>query len=293
MHDFYVRHGAGIFTQRPPYRVHGLMRLLFPAANWVFKRKTGSGLDAAFRARYCPHALQEAFDEGFGESTLRSIEFTRLVIPAVNLTKGVPHVFRSRHLPIGVRDQDFKLSYVVIASTAAPTYFPHRKIGECSYVDGGVWAADPSMLAVAEAMRIQQFGGCEIDGTCFSTDDIHLLSVGTGLADYSLTPPTADTGMLFWASRIADLMGMSQIQGIHLPLKFLLGDRYRHINFKMEEKFGLADVQNIPELFRIGSARAEDRFDSINQEFFQHKRAPFEPFTTTEGEINLDEFGFD
>ena len=28
MHDFYVRHGAGIFAQRPPYRAHGLMRLL-------------------------------------------------------------------------------------------------------------------------------------------------------------------------------------------------------------------------------------------------------------------------
>ncbi len=291
MHDFYVRHGAGIFAQRPPYRAHGLMRLLYPPTNWVFKRRTGSSLDAAFRARYCHNALEAAFEEGFGDATLKSIEYTRLAIPAVNLTKGKPHVFRSRHLPKGVHDQDFKLADVVIAATAAPTYFPYRQIGECSYIDGGVWAADPSMLAVAEAMRVQQFGACEIDGTCFSTDDIHLLSVGTGVADYSLSPPTADTGMLYWASRIADVMGMSQIQGIHLPLKFLLGDRYRHINFKMEKKFGLADVENIPELFRLGSARADASFDTINEEFFQHKRVKFEPFTTTDGEIILDEFG--
>lgn len=292
MHDFYVRHGAGIFSARPPYRGKGLMRFLFPPANWVFKRKTGSGLDAAFRARYCPHALQEAFDEGFGESKLKSVEFTRLVIPSVNLTKGEPYVFRSRHLPKGVRDQDLKISDVVIAATAAPTYFPHRQIGDCSYVDGGVWAADPSMLAVAEAMRIQQFGGCELDGTCFSsTDDVHLLSVGTGLAEFSLTPPDSDAGTLFWAPRIADLMGMAQVQGIHLPLRFLLADRYRHINFRMVEDFGLADVQHIPELFRLGSARAVEAFDAINEEFFQHKRVQFEPFTTTDGEINLDEFG--
>lgn len=29
MHDFYVRHGAGIFSARPPYRGKGLMRFLF------------------------------------------------------------------------------------------------------------------------------------------------------------------------------------------------------------------------------------------------------------------------
>jgi patatin-like phospholipase/acyl hydrolase len=55
VHDFYVRHGPGIFTPRPAYRAKGLMRFAYPIANWVFKRKTGSGLDAAFRARHCPH----------------------------------------------------------------------------------------------------------------------------------------------------------------------------------------------------------------------------------------------
>lgn len=292
VHDFYVRYGAGIFTPRPPYQAKGLMRLAYPAANWIFRRRTGGSLDSAFRARYCPDALQHAFDEGFGDATLKSVDFTRLIIPSVNLTKGVPHVFRSPHLPKAVHDQDVKVSDAVIASSAAPTYFPHRQINGNDYVDGGMWAADPSMLAVAESIRIRHLG-CQSDTLdCFSTDDIHLLSVGTGRAEFSLAPPGGDAGLLFWASRAADVMTTAQAQGVHLPLKFLLGDRYRHYNFKMEKKFDLADASNMPQLFRIGAEHAAESFSRINDDFFQHRRKRFERVTSTRGEIELDEFGF-
>jgi len=292
MHDFYVRYGEKIFSPRPRYRAKSIYRWIFPIANWVFKKKTGGNLDAAFRARFCPHALQESFDEGFGERTLGTVDFTRLIIPAVNLTQGKPHVFRSRHLPLGVLDQHVKVSDVVIAATAAPTYFPHRQIGDCAYVDGGVWAADPSMLAFAEAIRIQQFEqGMEGLPHC-DVNDIHLLSIGTGRAQFSLSPPGSDAGLLYWAPRVADLMGTSQVQGIHLPLKFLLGNRYRHINFRMTEKWGLDATEHIPQLFEKGKSHAEKSYDMINEGFFQHQRKPFEPLTSAKERIDLDEFGF-
>jgi len=129
------------------------------------------------------------------------------IIP-VNLTKGEPHVFRSAHLPEAVHDKDIKIAEAIIATTAAPTYFPHRQIGDDAFVDGGVWAADPSMLAIAEAIRVQQLSK-QLDPTAqIVTNDIHLLSVGTGRAEFSLSPPGADAGLLFWASRIADVMGL-------------------------------------------------------------------------------------
>jgi patatin-like phospholipase/acyl hydrolase len=89
MHDFYVRYGSSIFTPRPKYKTKSpLYRAIFPIANWVFERKTGTGLDSAFRARFCPHTLQKSFDEGFGERTMGDVDFTRLIIPSVNLTNG-------------------------------------------------------------------------------------------------------------------------------------------------------------------------------------------------------------
>jgi hypothetical protein len=292
MHDFYVSHGAQIFTPRPPYKAKALMRFVFPLANWAFKRKTGRTLDAAFRARFCPFALQDAFDDGFGDATLKSVEFTRLIIPAVNLTKGEPHVFRSRHLPKALHDQHVKIADVAVATTAAPTYFPHRRIDGCDYVDGGMWANDPSLMAFAEAMRIQQFGEGTANSPSF--DDVHLLSIGTGRAQFSLAPPGADAGILYWAPRVADVMGTSQVQGMHLPLKFLLGDRYRHINFKMTEPWGLDAVEYIPDLFRVGEQRAAECFDWVNAGFFQHRRTQFTPITVADNEIQLpDEFGFE
>lgn len=293
MHDFYVRFGEKIFTPRPKYRAKGGMKLVYPLANRIFRWKTGGSLDSAFRARFCPFALQEAFDEGFGELTLQTVSATRLIVPSFNLTKGEPHVFRSRHLPKGVHDQDIKIADVVIAATAAPTYFPHKLINGNAFVDGGVWASDPSILAFAESMRIQQFEGRDDPVSQINAGNVHLLSIGTGRSQFSLSPPGADAGLLYWASRVAEVMGTSQVQGIHLPMKYLLGDRYRHINFKMKERWSLDDTSHIPELFEMGEARAESSFQTIADQFFQHQRLKFNPCLTTEEEIQLDEFGFE
>ncbi len=291
MHQFYVDYGASIFTERDPYRPKGIYRFLYPPVNWLFEKKTGGSLHTAFRARYCPTALEKSFAEGFGDHTLGEIECTRLIMPAVNLTKGVPHVFRSTHLPKAIHDKDIKIAEAIIATTAAPTYFPHRQIGENAYVDGGVWASDPSLLAVAEAIRIQQFSKRLDPKEPIVTNDIHLLSVGTGRSEFSLSPPGADAGLLFWANKIAEVMGAAQSQGVHLPLKFFLGDRYRHVNFKMTEKWGLDAVENIPKLFEVGERRAAETFDTINEEFFQHETPCFVPFKSVEHEILLDDFG--
>ena len=293
MHDFYVRYGAKIFTPRPRYKAKGFYRFLFPLGSWLFKKGTGGDLAAAFRSKFCANELEKSFEEGFGDKTMADVNFTRLIMPSVNLTKGEPHVFRSRHLPKGLHDSNIKIADAIIASTAAPTYFPHRQIGDNSYVDGGMWAADPSMLAVAEALRINELEESAHPEAHFRTSEMHLLSVGTGRAQFALDPPGASAGLLYWAPRVADVMGTSQAQGIHLPLKFFLGDRYRHINFKMTEHWALDDVGNIPKLFEVGEQRAAETYDIIAEEFFQHKRIPFEPFTSYEQEIHLDEFGFE
>lgn len=290
--DFYTNHGASIFTPREPYRAKGAMRFLFPLAAKVFRRRTGGDLDAAFRSRFCPHALQESFDIAFGDRTLKDIQMSRLIIPTVNLTDGEPHLFRSRHVPRAVHDQDVKISDVVIAATAAPTYFPHRRIRGKDYVDGGIWSNDPSMLGFAEAIRIQYLNQQGSENPSHSLSEMHLLSIGTGKAQYSLAPPGADAGLLYWAPRVAEIMGTSQTQGVHLPMKFLLEDRYEHVNFRMREKWELDATEHIPDLFEVGRQRAAETHRWIEERFLDHKTIPFRPYTTTTGEIELNEFGF-
>jgi len=255
------------------------------------KKRAGKSLDVVFRSRFCNHSLVESLVEGFGDDILADVKCTRLIMPAVNLTKGEPHVFRSNHLPKAVHDQNIKIVDAVAATTAAPTYFPHRTIGDSVFVDGGLWAADPSLLAVAEAIRVQQFEKKLDPDAPILTNDIHLMSVGTGKAEFSTTPPSDDVGILFWASRIAEVMGTSQSQGVHLPVKFFLGDRYRHINFQMTENWGMDDVSNMPKLFDVGAKRAAESFDMIKDEFLDNVAPCFVPFTSTEHEIILDDIG--
>lgn len=289
---FYQNHGAKIFSPRPPYQAKGLLRFVFPAVNWGFRRRTGSGLESAFRARFCPFELEDAFDIAFGDKRLKDVRQTRLIIPTVNLTRGQPQVFRSPHLPKGIHDQELRLSDVVIAATAAPTYFPHKQIGESSFVDGGVWANDPSVLAIAEAMRVQQIessGNGSSGAPSFDLSDVQLLSIGTGRAQFSLAPPGADAGLLYWAPHVADVMGTSQTQGTHLPLTFMLGDRYRHLNFKMTERWDLADVTRIPDLFEVGEQCAEQNFEMLQTSFLQHQRVPYTPCTSADNEALFDD----
>ncbi len=203
-------------------------------------------------------------------------------MPTVNLSNGTPHVFRTAHLPEGVEDQDVRVCDLLVAATAAPTYFPHKEIKQQAFADGGLWATDPSLLAYAEAMRIRD----ECDrGDCdpkFATDDVHLLSIGTGIYQYSLEPPGGDAGVMYWVQHVADVMGAAQIQGIHQPMQFILGDNYTHLNFKMEEKWPLDGVSNIPKLFELGQRKAEDEFDMLNDRFFSHKRSQFKPYESRE-----------
>ena len=87
------------------------------------------------------------------------------------------------------------------------------------HADGGLWAVSPSVLALAEAMKIRQ--ECEGDHCPphFDTSGVHLMSIGTGNISYSLQPPGADAGALFWASHSADVMSVSQVQGVYAPLR--------------------------------------------------------------------------
>jgi hypothetical protein len=261
------------------------MRFLFPMANWAFRMKTGGELSTAFRSRYCPGALEQAFAEGFGDRQLGEVGSTRLIIPAINLTLGRPQVFRSSHLPAGVHDQQIKISDAVIASSSAPTYFPHHQIGDNAYVDGGLWAADPSMLALAETMRIQQFEKRHESNPRYETNEVHLMSIGTGRTSFSWEPPGADAGLLYWAPRTADVMTTSQVEGIHMPLQFLLGDRYHHINFNMEQKWSLDDVSFMPQLFAKGEEVAEQSFSEVEARFFRHTRKQFVPYQEGSDEL--------
>lgn len=277
--QFYDECGEAIFSPRPRFQGAGMMYFFFPLANFLFHRRTGQPLDPMFRARYCPFALEDTLKSAFGDTTVGQARQSRLIIPSVNLTQGKPHVFRTPHLPIGVENRDLKITDVLLAATAAPTYFPHKVMPDGhAYADGGLWATDPSMLALSEAIRVQHLDEATAAPGTFHRHDIHLLSIGTGRFRFSLSPPGADAGSLFWAQHVADVMGTSQVEGVHRPLEFQLGDRYTHLNFDMPENWPMDDTSYISDLFEQGELVADKEFDRLNESFLNHQREAYPVF---------------
>lgn len=284
MQNFYNTHGSEIFKARPKMKAAHIGRVCYPAIRKLVDMFVGQNSDDFFRARYCPHSLETAMLDAFKDVSLADIRNCRLLIPAVNLTDGKTCVFRTPHLVTKRPEYQWKIADVIVSAAAAPTYFPHKTMPDGkSYVDGGLWANDPSLVAMAEAARILrcQDGMCtkESYGSAFNSNDIHMLSIGTGQSAHSLSPPGHEAGIMYWAKHVAGVMGLLQVQGAQFPLKVALGERYRQFDFEIREKsWTLDNVDMIEELFELGREEGRKQFDSLKDQFFTEKAQDYEPY---------------
>lgn len=86
----------------------------------------------------------------------------------------------------------------ILASAAAPVFFPPHKIGPQLFVDGGVMATNPALVALAAATHAGIIGRRGVP-----LDRVSMLSLGTGQTMSGYPPEPADAflppfGMLGW-----------------------------------------------------------------------------------------------
>jgi uncharacterized protein len=74
------------------------------------------------------------------------------------------------------RHRNRPLVDAALATSAAPTYFPSREVDGHALVDGGVFAANPTIAAVVEALKRRSDEPHHLD-----PDDLLVISIGTGL----------------------------------------------------------------------------------------------------------------
>jgi patatin-like phospholipase/acyl hydrolase len=142
--------------------------------------------------KYDAAALDRALERFLSDKRLAETK-PDLLVPAYNMGEPGPYFFKSRK----ARDEgeDFPLSQVARATSAAPTYFEAAELGEQALVDGGVFAANPAMCAFAEVMRFQP------------SADVFLLSLGTGQRTRKRSfDQIEDWGLIEWAKPILDVV---------------------------------------------------------------------------------------
>ena len=161
--DFYVTRGAAIFRRK------------------IITRRI-------WRAKYDADGLASALSGVFGDKRLGQ-SLLRLAIPAYDLTNDNVYLFRTPHAEFLRRDHRELMVDVALATTAAPTYLPAHRLRGLRLIDGGMWANNPVLVGITEAVRV--FGK--------SLSDIAVLSIGT-TTEMAMRRRSLDQGgLLAWS----------------------------------------------------------------------------------------------
>ncbi len=181
----YKEHGRSIFLRELPTGLSGVVVD-------HFKRP---GALAAGTA-----VLRDALTQRLGATTLGEIYERRgiaLAIPTVEMSQHRSWVFKTPHLTgSNHRDDGYSLVDVCLATSAAPVYrslaavdHPGNDGGYNVFVDGGLWANNPVLVGLIEALDMTQPG-----------QEIHVFSLGTCPlpAGEQITQTGVDRGLLGW-----------------------------------------------------------------------------------------------
>jgi len=201
---------------------------------------------------YSDEALRQALEESWGDTTMGDCP-KPLSIASVDVVTGSTKVFRSAHHVASGPDRHIRVVDAVMASTAAPTFFPSAQVGGTSYVDGALWANNPALLALLDARDLVAHRGFE---------GMRLLSLGCGVPFWGKTVGFGERrGLVGWGMPLMALMMSSQSEGVHNYVKRLVkaGD-YVRIDPKLPRNLSTLDnPENIPSLLvRAGESAREN-----------------------------------
>lgn len=169
------------------YQVDG--KKIFPPSNWYnpFHNSIVRSVRRVFRPAYSGKVIERILKARF-QAALIGHSQSRLLLTAFMYPKSEIAVLKTDHHPVIRRDWKTAAWKAARATSAAPTFFSGLQDGEKVFADGGLWANNPTMLAVLEAY------------SCFelSLDQIRVLSIGCGNPPVIFPRKNAFGGLWSW-----------------------------------------------------------------------------------------------
>lgn len=258
--ELYTKHGDKVF---PPARF-----------NLFNIRKAWRWIQGAQHHRYDPAQLECPLKRIFGSSKIGDAE-RRLCIPSFDGFTEV-NVFKTPHHRDYKMDWKEEMVTVAMATAAAPTYFPVYKNGQRMFADGGVWANNPVMIGLVDALVCYQL----------QRRQVHILSLGTGDAEIQFSAGQILHGGLWdWAEIITSAMHL-QSQNANGQAGLLIGrDQLIRLNapppLAGKKPIDLDDYARASaELPDIARKLIDDNGDAIRDRFLF---APADPYPAIYG----------
>jgi patatin-like phospholipase/acyl hydrolase len=233
----------------------------------VFGGSRSRGPRRLIRAKFDPEPLHAALQRALGDRQLWE-SVVPLVVPSYDLTSDRIHLFKTPHHQRLRRDWPHRMLDVAMATSAAPTYLPAYELGDIRFVDGGVWANNPVMIGIAEA--VSMFGR--------APEDIRVLSIST-TSDLRHRARRLDNGgMLQWAANVVDVVLRGQSLGANAAAFHLIGDRLMRIDENVPANILRLDRADRKQLIGRAEAASRTHGPEFEQKFFAHLAPPFKPY---------------
>ena len=129
--------------------------------------------------KFSNRALRRAVEDEIGTSPL-STALRDLVVTAYDMTGHRPHFFKRW---TAADRGDPTMADAAMATASAPTYLPPWEFDGRALVDGGVFAANPTVAAIAEALKRQTDEPARL-----VPHELFVVSLGTGFYETTFTP---------------------------------------------------------------------------------------------------------
>lgn len=255
--------GAGVPPAEIAERYEQLASTVFP----VRRRRWWRWPARLYAATYRQEPLRQALVGIFGEKRLGDSD-KRLVIPAWDAQAGRVHVFKTRHHPRLNRDWKIPMLEVALATSAAPAYLPAAHVDGHRLIDGGVWANNPSAVAIAEAVSML--------GAPLSS--LRVLNVGTTDAIREHPRSLDNAGFARWAPCALDLVISASSRGAQGLAEHLVGaDQYSRFDTRVPDGLFRLDRAITSELVGLAAGESRRLSPTFTSKFAGHVCDPFTP----------------
>ncbi len=225
---------------------------------------------------YNRDVLKAQLQKAYGDTRIEDCR-TRICVPTYDMHEGRIHVLKTRHHSEYVKDYHIPTVDVALATSAAPVYFSPYTFEYCNidsdninhayhYIDGGVFANNPSLIGLTEAIYCMNV----------PIEQIELLSIGTGEVLLKETEIKKKMGLGYWlypkskdGFRIYELVSSAQSLNIHNTMTMLCKGagnsskrrfNYTRLQSTLSRRIDLdaTDKDSINELLLIGQSLYKD-----------------------------------